>query len=611
MIAEALESARCVVVVWSRDSVTSSWVREEADEGQKRGVLIPVLIDEVRPPLGFGRIQAARMIEWDGTPESEAFQKLVADITAVIDAPSAARDPASETAAPKASEPEHVAGAQAVITTPDVSAGPRAVVHGRTPRLLLAGAVMVALLAFAIYQMVPGWRDLSVPPTTGEPAETTGLRLTAVLADGGKALSGVAYEVYAAARDAEGKRKHVTGSNLPNEAARFALPAGRYFVTAAYGSASANVEVEVRAARTTQQILNLRAGIVQLTAALADGGTAVSGVAYEVYGAAQDAEGKRKYVTGSNLPNEAARFVLPAGRYFVTAAYGSASANVEVEVTPAGVSQQILNLRAGILRLTAVLADGGTAVSGVAYEVYAAARNAEGKRKYVTGSNLPNEAARFVLPAGRYFVTAAYGSASANVEVEITPAGVSQQILDLRAGILRLTAVLADDGKALSGVAYEVYAAAQDAEGKRKYVTGSNLPNEAARFVLPAGRYFVSATYGRASANVEVEVTLAGVSQRILNLRAGILRLTAVLADGGKALSGVAYEVYAAAQDAEGKRKYVTGSNLPNEAARFALPAGRYFVTAAHSGANASAETVITAGGTKDVQLRIVPVTKR
>ena len=78
-----------MVVVWSRDSVASSWVREEADEGRKRGVLIPVLIDEVSPPLGFGRIQAARMIEWDGAPESEAFQKLAADVTAVIGAPSA------------------------------------------------------------------------------------------------------------------------------------------------------------------------------------------------------------------------------------------------------------------------------------------------------------------------------------------------------------------------------------------------------------------------------------------------------------------------------------------------------------------------------------------
>ena len=100
-------------------------------------------------------------------------------------------------------------------------------------------------------------------------------------------------------------------------------------------------------------------------------------------------------------------------------------------------------------------------------------------------------------------------------------------------------------------------------------------------------------------------------TQQILNLRAGILQLTAVLAGRGEALSGVAYEVYAAARDIGGNRKRITGSNHQSEAsARFLLPAARYFVTAAHSGGNASAETEITAGRTRDVQLRIVPVTK-
>ena len=210
-------------------------------------------------------------------------------------------------------------------------------------------------------------------------------------------------------------------------------------------------------------------------------------------------------------------------------------------------------------------------------------------------------------------MTAAYGSASANVEVEVTAARITQQILNLRAGILRLTAVLADGGPALSdvAVAYAVYAA-RDAAGNRKRVTENNPQYATARFVLPAGRYFVTAAYGSASANVEVEVTAARITQQILNLRAGILRLTAVLADGGPALSdvAVAYAVYAA-RDAAGNRKRVTENNPQYATARFVLPAGRYFVTAAHSGGNASAETVITAGGAKDVQLRIVPVTKR
>ena len=87
VIAEALTAARCVVVVWSESSVTSDWVREEADEGRRRNVLVPVLFDGVRPPLGFGRIQAADLGTWQGDATTDAFRGLVADITAMLGAP--------------------------------------------------------------------------------------------------------------------------------------------------------------------------------------------------------------------------------------------------------------------------------------------------------------------------------------------------------------------------------------------------------------------------------------------------------------------------------------------------------------------------------------------
>jgi hypothetical protein len=72
----------------------------------------------------------------------------------------------------------------------------------------------------------------------------------------------------------------------------------------------------------------------------------------------------------------------------------------------------------------------------------------------------------------------------------------------------------------------------------------------------------------------------------------------------------VVYQVYTAARDAEGNRKQVTGSGESSGPPRFVLPVGRYFVTAANGGGSSSAETEITAGGTKNVQLRIVPVKK-
>jgi hypothetical protein len=62
----ALNSARCVVVLWSQDSVSSRWVRTEAAEGLARGILVPVLIDQVPIPLEFKRVEAADLRELAG-----------------------------------------------------------------------------------------------------------------------------------------------------------------------------------------------------------------------------------------------------------------------------------------------------------------------------------------------------------------------------------------------------------------------------------------------------------------------------------------------------------------------------------------------------------------
>jgi predicted ATPase/DNA-binding CsgD family transcriptional regulator len=56
-IEQALDNAKLVIVLWSLKSVTSDWVKTEANEALDRGVLLPVLLDEVRLPLAFRRSQ--------------------------------------------------------------------------------------------------------------------------------------------------------------------------------------------------------------------------------------------------------------------------------------------------------------------------------------------------------------------------------------------------------------------------------------------------------------------------------------------------------------------------------------------------------------------------
>jgi len=85
VIVEQIQAAKCVVVLWSRESVKSDWIKEEADEGKKRKILAPVFIDDVEIPLGFRRIQAARLIDWDGTLPNPEFDLLLGSVSRMVD----------------------------------------------------------------------------------------------------------------------------------------------------------------------------------------------------------------------------------------------------------------------------------------------------------------------------------------------------------------------------------------------------------------------------------------------------------------------------------------------------------------------------------------------
>jgi hypothetical protein len=84
VIESEIKQARCVLVLWSKASVGSRWVRDEATEGLERSVLVPVLIDPVEPPMGFRSIQAADLIEYQGDQAAPGFRKLVADLSAAL-----------------------------------------------------------------------------------------------------------------------------------------------------------------------------------------------------------------------------------------------------------------------------------------------------------------------------------------------------------------------------------------------------------------------------------------------------------------------------------------------------------------------------------------------
>jgi hypothetical protein len=83
-IESALETAKCVVVLWTKSSVgpAGEFVREEARWAKSRGIIVPVLLQKVDPPLGFGEIQAIDLRRWGGSRRNAFFRDLCATLRA-------------------------------------------------------------------------------------------------------------------------------------------------------------------------------------------------------------------------------------------------------------------------------------------------------------------------------------------------------------------------------------------------------------------------------------------------------------------------------------------------------------------------------------------------
>lgn len=77
VIEKALAEAKCVIVLWSGVSVASEWVRNEASEGRRREILVPVFLDSVEAPLAFRLLNGANLINWQPDCSNPEFDRLV------------------------------------------------------------------------------------------------------------------------------------------------------------------------------------------------------------------------------------------------------------------------------------------------------------------------------------------------------------------------------------------------------------------------------------------------------------------------------------------------------------------------------------------------------
>ncbi len=83
-ITAELKVAAAVLVVWTRNSVESRWVRGEAREGADRGILVPVRFDGASLPIDVRAIHTTDFDDWGEDPNSLQAQEVLRALGTII-----------------------------------------------------------------------------------------------------------------------------------------------------------------------------------------------------------------------------------------------------------------------------------------------------------------------------------------------------------------------------------------------------------------------------------------------------------------------------------------------------------------------------------------------
>jgi serine/threonine-protein kinase len=140
-----LDSARCVIVIWSKRSVgpDGHFVRDEASRAQRKHIYLPVLIDRVEPPLGFGETQALSLAGWKGNPSDARFRVVLDCARAIVAGTSDAVRAAIPAPSPVSRRSVLIGGTAAAAAA--VGVGGWVLLRPRSP----GGADSIAVMPFA------------------------------------------------------------------------------------------------------------------------------------------------------------------------------------------------------------------------------------------------------------------------------------------------------------------------------------------------------------------------------------------------------------------------------------------------------------------------------
>ncbi len=120
----ALRTAKAVVVLWSKRSVVSRWVRAEATLADRNKTLVPAMIEPCDRPIMFELTQTADLSHWQGAPADPAWLAYVADVRRFVER----AGPSTVSSAPSPTQTLTEVAAAAARSAPERGGEPNLVV---------------------------------------------------------------------------------------------------------------------------------------------------------------------------------------------------------------------------------------------------------------------------------------------------------------------------------------------------------------------------------------------------------------------------------------------------------------------------------------------------
>ena len=80
-----MRTAKAVVVLWSKKSVVSRWVRAEATLADRNKTFVPCMIEPCERPVMFELTQTADLCHWQGDHADDIWQAFIADIRRFVE----------------------------------------------------------------------------------------------------------------------------------------------------------------------------------------------------------------------------------------------------------------------------------------------------------------------------------------------------------------------------------------------------------------------------------------------------------------------------------------------------------------------------------------------